>query len=102
MCHQQKGDGPFASFLNSAKRPLRQHRTNCHLRMTNMEVMTRARLTCPECGFADELEMPTDSCQFFQQCAQCKTVLRPEPGDCCVFCSYGDVPCPSMQGDEAA
>ena len=65
-----------------------------------MEVLTRARLTCPHCGFVDELGMPTDSCQFFQQCAQCKTVLRPEPGDCCVFCSYGDLPCPSMQGDE--
>jgi hypothetical protein len=24
-------------------------------------------------------------------------VLQPKPGDCCVFCSYGDVPCPPIQ-----
>ncbi|MGB5185335.1 MAG: GDCCVxC domain-containing (seleno)protein [Xanthobacteraceae bacterium] len=23
--------------------------------------------------------------------------LRPKPGDCCVFCPYGSVPCPSIQ-----
>jgi hypothetical protein len=23
--------------------------------------------------------------------------LKPEPGDCCVFCSYGSVPCPPIQ-----
>jgi hypothetical protein len=22
---------------------------------------------------------------------------KPKPGDCCVFCSYGSVPCPPMQ-----
>jgi hypothetical protein len=26
-----------------------------------------------------------------------RTMLRPEPGDCCVFCSYGSVPCPPVQ-----
>jgi hypothetical protein len=25
-------------------------------------------------------------------------LLRPKPGDCCVFCSYGDMKCPPMQG----
>jgi hypothetical protein len=24
-------------------------------------------------------------------------VLRPKPGDCCVFCSYGSVKCPPQQ-----
>jgi hypothetical protein len=23
--------------------------------------------------------------------------LRPKAGDCCVFCSYGTVPCPPVQ-----
>ncbi|HEX6268144.1 MAG TPA: GDCCVxC domain-containing (seleno)protein [Burkholderiales bacterium] len=23
--------------------------------------------------------------------------LAPRAGDCCVFCSYGDVPCPPIQ-----
>ncbi len=26
-----------------------------------------------------------------------RAVLRPLKGDCCVFCSYGDVPCPPIQ-----
>ena len=27
----------------------------------------------------------------------CGALLKPKPGDCCVFCSYGDVPCPPIQ-----
>lgn len=41
--------------------------------------------------------MPTIACKFFHECASCQTVLAPKPGDCCVFCSYGTVPCPPMQ-----
>jgi len=41
--------------------------------------------------------MPTDACQFFYECAACHTVLRPKPGDCCVYCSYGSVQCPPKQ-----
>lgn len=41
--------------------------------------------------------MPADYCQFMYQCEQCKTVLRPLKGDCCVFCSYGSVVCPPKQ-----
>jgi hypothetical protein len=54
-------------------------------------------LTCPECGFAKQDVMPTDACQFLYECVGCKTLLRPKPGDCCVFCSYGSVACPPMQ-----
>jgi hypothetical protein len=54
-------------------------------------------LQCPRCGHASLETMPTDACVFFHQCAGCKTVLRPKPGDCCVFCSYGSVPCPPVQ-----
>ena len=41
--------------------------------------------------------MPTDACQFFYDCVDCKSVLRPREGDCCVFCSYADTLCPSKQ-----
>jgi hypothetical protein len=54
-------------------------------------------LTCPHCGFATQETMPTDACQFFYECRNCKTLLRPKPGDCCVFCSFGSVTCPSIQ-----
>ncbi|MCM2358174.1 MAG: hypothetical protein NDI77_08490 [Geobacteraceae bacterium] len=54
-------------------------------------------ITCPLCGFKKLETMPTDACQFFYECANCKAVLRPKPGDCCVFCSYGTEKCPSKQ-----
>jgi len=54
-------------------------------------------LTCPKCGFAKTETMPTNACQFFYECAQCRVVLRPNQGDCCVFCSFGSVNCPPIQ-----
>jgi hypothetical protein len=54
-------------------------------------------LTCPHCGHAKTEPMPTDACQWFYECGQCHAVLKPKPGDCCVFCSYGSVPCPPIQ-----
>jgi len=41
--------------------------------------------------------MPTDACQFFFECRHCGTRLKLKAGDCCVFCSYGSVPCPPVQ-----
>ena len=66
-----------------------------------MEVMTKTRLTCPDCGTAQDAEMPTDACQFFYECVNCSAVLKPKQGDCCVFCSYADVPCPPIQLENA-
>ena len=51
-------------------------------------------ITCPKCGTAKAETMPTDTCQFFYECTGCGALLRPKPRDCCVFCSYGSVPCP--------
>jgi hypothetical protein len=54
-------------------------------------------LTCPHCGFAREETMMLDACLFFKECWRCGAVLRPKPGDCCVFCSFGSVKCPPVQ-----
>lgn len=54
-------------------------------------------LTCPVCGGQTEETMPTNACWFFYDCPTCGAKLRPLKGDCCVFCSYGDVPCPPIQ-----
>ena len=54
-------------------------------------------VTCPHCGHAKREAMPTDACLFFYECEACKTLLRPKPVDCCVFCSFGSVPCPPIQ-----
>jgi hypothetical protein len=54
-------------------------------------------ISCPKCGFKKEEIMPEDSCQFFYECENCKELLKPKKGDCCVFCSYGSIPCPPVQ-----
>lgn len=57
----------------------------------------QSEITCPSCGHRKLEQMPLDACQFFYECEGCHTVLRPKAGDCCVFCSYGTVPCPPVQ-----
>lgn len=61
------------------------------------DVIFESVLTCPHCGFSRRETMPADNCQFFYECSNCKKVLRPNPGDCCVFCSFGSVKCPPIQ-----
>ena len=62
-----------------------------------MATILESTITCPRCGTASPEIMPTDACLYFYECAGCKTRLKPKPGDCCVFCSYGSVPCPPIQ-----
>ena len=54
-------------------------------------------ITCPNCGHEAEEMMATDACQYFYDCRSCGGVLKPKAGECCVFCSYGTVPCPPVQ-----
>ncbi|MCL5268617.1 MAG: hypothetical protein M1469_11025 [Bacteroidetes bacterium] len=65
------------------------------------EIITFATLTCPNCGYKETLEMPANACQHFYRCKACSIVMRPKPGDCCVFCSYADVKCPPKQLEAA-
>jgi hypothetical protein len=58
-------------------------------------------ITCPACGISKIETMPTNACQYFYECTGCGTRLRPKTGDCCVFCSYGAVPCPPKQAEGA-
>jgi hypothetical protein len=62
----------------------------------------QSTITCPSCGHQRSETMHTDSCLFFYECVDCKTTLRPKPGDCCVFCSYGTAKCPPKQGEVCA
>jgi len=57
-------------------------------------------ITCPHCNYAKEETMPTNACQFFYECNNCKKILKPKKGDCCVYCSYGTVACPPIQTGE--
>jgi hypothetical protein len=57
----------------------------------------QSTITCPHCGHGQWEVMPTDACRIHYECLGCRAVLRPKAGDCCVFCSYGSVPCPPVQ-----
>ena len=58
-------------------------------------------IACPHCGHRRLETMPLDACQWFYECTGCGVLLRPKPGDCCVFCSFGTVPCPPVQAADA-
>ena len=60
-------------------------------------MLLHATITCPECGGRARERMPADDCQYFYDCRVCGAALKPRRGDCCVFCSYGDVRCPPKQ-----
>ena len=64
---------------------------------TTSEPELFSRLTCPACGHEATECMPTDACLYYYECQRCRTLLKPKAGDCCVFCSYGSVPCPPVQ-----
>jgi hypothetical protein len=59
-------------------------------------------ITCPHCGHAQTEAMPTDACLYFYECKGCGVLLKPNPGDCCVFCSFGSAPCPPIQAERGA
>ncbi|MFZ4703464.1 MAG: GDCCVxC domain-containing (seleno)protein [Candidatus Methylumidiphilus sp.] len=65
--------------------------------MDNKPLVTQAILTCPVCRHGSVETMPFDACLYFWECPGCHTLLKPRSGDCCVFCSYGDTPCPPVQ-----
>ena len=70
---------------------------NKHAINADVTVVLQSTITCPECGHCDTETMPTDNCQVYYECKGCGVMLRPRQGDCCVYCSFGTVPCPSIQ-----
>ncbi|MFP2767920.1 GDCCVxC domain-containing (seleno)protein [Oceanisphaera sp. KMM 10153] len=62
-----------------------------------MKPELESMVTCPACGHQEAEVMPEGACQYYYQCKWCHALLKPKSGDCCIFCSYGDTPCPSVQ-----
>jgi len=62
-------------------------------------IILQSEITCPECNYKKIETMPTNACQWFYECKNCHTLLKPKKGDCCVFCSYGSVSCPMIQDE---
>lgn len=69
-------------------------------KLMNKPVILKSIVTCPHCGHREEETMLTDSCLYFYECKNCRRILRPHPGDCCVFCSFGTVKCPPVQKED--
>jgi hypothetical protein len=66
-----------------------------------MKIRTEATITCPHCHYQAIETMPEDRCQIVYVCKNCEAILKPQRGDCCVFCSYADVPCPPIQEEQS-
>jgi hypothetical protein len=64
------------------------------------KIRTTSTLTCPACGHTETETMPVNACMHFYACKGCGVLLKPREGDCCVFCSYGDTPCPPVQAGD--
>ncbi|MDE0840456.1 MAG: GDCCVxC domain-containing (seleno)protein [Pseudomonadota bacterium] len=62
-------------------------------------MVLESTITCPVCGHMKRETMPTDTCVWFFECANCKTMLKPKSGDCCTYCSYGTNKCPARFRD---
>nr|WP_276347928.1 MerC domain-containing protein [Daejeonella sp. JGW-45] len=84
-----------ATWVNYKKNKGNNHRGNADDPTSAVELTST--ITCPDCGFKKTETMATDSCQYFYKCTNCEAVLKPQKGDCCVFCSYGTVKCPPIQ-----
>ncbi len=61
------------------------------------DIVEFSTIECPHCGHQARERMLTNACQFFYDCTGCGELLKPNSGDCCVFCSFGDVKCPPIQ-----
>jgi hypothetical protein len=72
-------------------------RTHVPTEVRMPRLILQSTITCPNCGSIKTETMPTNACQFFYNCSDCGVRLKPKAGDCCVFCSYGDVLCPPVQ-----
>jgi hypothetical protein len=62
-----------------------------------MAVIDTSAVLCPLCGGMTVHAMPMDRCVIRVRCRHCHGTIVPKVGDCCIFCSYGDTPCPPIQ-----
>lgn len=61
------------------------------------DVLNKNELTCPECGTKQKGEMLEAAYSYAYQCNGCSEIIEKKTDSCCVYCSYGEVKCPSEQ-----
>ncbi len=62
------------------------------------DIILESTITCPECGHKKTETMSTDACQYYYECESCNSLLKPNQGDYCVFCSL--MPLRGTRGDD--
>ena len=87
-------DAPVGSPMPAD--PVRR-RFSLRLPWRKAKVVYFSTLTCPECKSRSRDQMPSNASVYFYECMRCYRIIKPLVGKCCVYCSYADVACPSMQ-----
>jgi rubredoxin len=69
------------------------------VRQSAKDIATKSEsvVRCPKCGFEKLERMPADFCLIRYECSNCGFIMTTKKGDCCIFCSYGSVPCQPEQ-----
>lgn len=62
-----------------------------------LEVLFSNKLTCPECGSQETIEMSTTEKMHIYECSTCEEIVQTNEDKCCVHCQYGEVKCPEVQ-----
>lgn len=109
--HQRRADGPrhlqnsgrlgrqvsWKIYLGHVKGKKVHRAAHVEFWSSTAPMIFESALKCPHCGHVSVDVMPEDACIYFYECLFCHAMLRPKAGQCCVFCSYGSVPCPPVQ-----
>jgi hypothetical protein len=66
------------------------------------EVILKTIIKCPVCKFQKEEMMKIGTHVAFYTCQECEARIKPRQNECCVFCSYGTVPCPAAQAGKSS
>lgn len=77
--------------------PVRRRRAWSPLLRIRRKVEYFSVFTCPACGKRSRDQMPSNASVYFYRCTRCNGTITPLPGHCCVYCSFGDRPCPWVQ-----
>jgi hypothetical protein len=76
-----------------------KHRTFIMLRTHKVldNLLIISTITCAGCGSTLRCKMPLHASRTHFECPHCKAVFKTGEEECCIYCSYGSVPCPSAQ-----
>ncbi|QKM62380.1 GDCCVxC domain-containing (seleno)protein [Polynucleobacter antarcticus] len=70
--------------------------------MTSLATHQYSIITCPHCEAHAPLKIPQGSSQHLYRCPCCSAFLKPKSGDCCIFCSFGNIHCSSSEQNLAS